>query len=395
LRSNRSLLWAAALAVSLLALVFWGLRLDMSSIPPDFRNRCEQAYDEIWSQAPSPVAPPPPGGLAQDGSLDGGLDGALERGQQDLPADWLGLGELSPRAGFNHTLLADPATWARRLGAGWYLDWAVQPRYPDQKPEHWQMVRLGEGCISPNETAIRWLASRYPGSVWVIGNEPDNIWQDNLTPEAYAQAYHDLYAWIKEADSSAAIAVGGVTQGTALRLAYLDRVLNAYAARYGESMPVDWWTIHGFVLREERASWGAAIPPGFTLTNQGELYEIADVGNLTYFKKHIVDFRTWMAVRGYQDKPLAITEFGILLPEDYGFTPEVVASYLAQTFTWLDEARDAGIGYPQDDDRLVQRWAWFSLYDKLYYGSNLAHLEADALTDIGLAFRKFVEERRP
>ena len=311
------------------------------------------------------------------------------------PAVPFGLDELSPRVGFNHTLSKDPDTWAQRLGAGWYLDWYVQPRSPARKPEHWQMVRLGQGCISPNKAAIRWTASRYQGSVWVIGNEPDNIWQDNLTPENYARFYHDLYYLIKAADPSASIAVGGVTQGTPLRLAYLDRVLKAYEARYGEPMPVDWWTVHGFVLREERANWGAEIPPGFPLADHGELYEITDTGSVELFKVQIIDFRTWMAARGYRNTPLAITEFGILLSDAYGFTPAVVASYLTETFTWLDHARDDQVGYPQDEDRLVQRWAWFSLYDKLYYASNLTHVEADALTDIGLAFQGFVEERSP
>jgi hypothetical protein len=389
LRSNRSHHWAALIVVTLSALLFWGLKNDIGVISPSFGFYCEQVYDEIWAQAPTPDAPPPPG---KSGQEDGG-------GSDDTPgvapAGPFGLDELSSRVGFNHTLPVDPATWAQRLGAGWYIDWYVQPRSPTQKPEHWQMIQLARGCVSPNEVDIRWLASRYRGSVWIIGNEPDNIWQDNLTPEAYARTYHDLYYLIKDADPMAAVAVGGVTQGTPLRLAYLDRVLNAYEGRYGESMPVDWWTVHGFVLREERGNWGAEIPPGFALTNHGELYEIDDTGSVVYFKVHVIDFRTWMAARGYRDTPLAVTEFGILLPDGYGFTPAFVASYLLETFTWLDRASDDKIGYPQDDYRLVQRWAWFSLYDKLYYTSNLAHVEADALTDIGLAFQKFVEERSP
>jgi hypothetical protein len=102
-----------------------------------------------------------------------------------------------------------------------------------------------------------------------------------------------------------------------------------------------------------------------------------------------------MAAHGYQDTPLAITEFGILLSEIHGYPPATVARYLADTFTWLDQANDQQIGYAGDDYRLVQRWAWFSLYDKVYYGSNLGHPGEDALTDIGWAFRNFVGERTP
>jgi len=355
----------------------------MAAIPPPFGPDHQQEYDALYKNAPEGANHPPPSEIVYgDGSV---------LAPNTLPL--FKFNELSSRAGFSAPTNKALETWARRLGAGWYLDWTVQERYPTQKPVHWQMVRLSQGDYYPDKEAIAWLASHYPGNVWIIGNEPDNIWQDNLTPEEYAHVYHDLFYLIKEADPRAQIAVGGVTQGTALRLEYLDRVLSTYHEEYDELLPADWWTVHGYVLREERNSWGAEIPPGFSDTTSGNLYEIADTGDVENFKHLIIDFRTWMAKNGYQDTPLALTEFGILFSEDFGFTPEVVADYLTQTFSWLDQAKDPLIGFPQDEHRLVQRWAWFSLYDKLYYSSNLANYEADAVTDIGWEFRNFVEER--
>ena len=73
----------------------------------------------------------------------------------------------------------------------------------------------------------------------------------------------------------------------------------------------------------------------------------------------------------------------------------MLCGYLTGTFTWLEQARDPQIGYPGDDDRLLQRWAWFSLYDKLYTNTNLADIPGDTLTQVGWAFRDFVQERRP
>jgi hypothetical protein len=320
---------------------------------------------------------------------------ALEQGGPDQALHPLGSSALSPRAGFNAGTNEVLELWAHRLGAGWYLDWTVQPRFAFQMPEHWQMVRLSKDGFFPNAETISWLATHYPGNVWIIGNEPENIWQDNIPPEMYAQYYHDLYLQIKEADPSAKIAVGGVTQPTPLRLAYLDRMLAFYLDRFEEPLPADWWTVHGFVLREERGNWGAEIPVGFPEVDQGNLYTIPDVGSLQIFKDQIIAFRVWMAERGYQDTPLALTEFGILLSEIYGYPPSTVAEYLAQTFLWLDQARDLQVGYPPDDYHLVQRWAWFSLFDRLYYGSNLANVEWDAITDIGWEFRSFVEGRMP
>ena len=377
----RSANWAVLIAAIFLILLGMGLISDIDSIPPPLRSSCKFAEADVRAEAPPPVNPPPASKIAQFAE-----DKAPP--EQELPVTF-GWDQLSPRVGFGLTSSRDPETWARRMGAGWYLDWTVQRRYPTQRPEHWQMVRLARGCVAPSKEGIRWLASHYPGNVWVIGNEPDNIWQDNVVPEEYAQVYHDLYYLIKDADPTASIAVGGVTQATPLRLAYLDRVLTAYQALYDETMPVDWWTVHGFILREEAGAWGAGIPAGFVVETSGKLYQKVDSGNPEYFQQHILSFRTWMTKRGYQDHPLAITEFGILMDPIYGFTPEVVAGYLLDTFTWLGEVRDEQIGYPKDDFRLVQRWAWFSLYDPLYPTSNLASLKADALTEIGQAFREY------
>ncbi|RME08460.1 MAG: hypothetical protein D6803_01170 [Anaerolineae bacterium] len=295
---------------------------------------------------------------------------------------------LSPRLGVGLTSASSPEVWARRLGAGWYLDWRVLPRYPEQKPQHWQMIRLGRGCIYPRPEAVAWLAARYTGNVWIIGNEPDNPWQDNVTPEEYAQVYHRLYTIIKSADPHASVAVAGVTQATPLRLAYLDRVLSAYQALYGEPLPADWWTLHGFVLREERDNWGAGIPAGFPHLSQGRLYSFADGMRVDHFVRQVWDFRAWMARNGYRHTPLALTEFGILAPSD-AYSSQEVADYLQATFSWLASATDPQIGLPADGNRLVQRWAWFSLYDPLYPASNLGNLPADGLTLAGWTFRRF------
>ena len=374
--------WAGLIFLFFVVGLILGLQFDMDSIPPSFGPPHQQAYNELYSQAlPGEDIPPPSKALSVDGEI--------------LEQELLPLSSLSARAGFNAPTNNFLELWARRLGAGWYIDWTVQPRYPFQRPEHWQMVRLSQDTYYPTAKMIVWLASRFPGNVWIIGNEPDNIWQDNISPETYAQLYHDLYVLIKSADPSAQFAVGGVTQATPLRLAYLDKVLITYEKLYNSPLPTDWWTVHGFVLREERDSWGAEIPVGFSEVDHGELYEIWDVGSVELFKGHLIAFRSWMAARGYQDTPLAITEFGILLSTAHGYPPSYVADYLTATFEWLDQASDMEIGYPDDDYRLVQRWAWFSLSDKLYYGSNLAYLMDNVVTDIGWEFRSFVEEGRP
>jgi hypothetical protein len=295
---------------------------------------------------------------------------------------------VQARAGFGISTPTFPETWAERLGAGWYLDWRAVGTI-DDRLDYWKLVRVTAQGYHPTLARIRIIAREDPGKIWILGNEPDVIWQDNVSPEAYARAYGQLYDTIKGADPTALIAVGGISQATPLRLKYLDRVLHAYQEIYGQPLPADWWTVHGYVLREQRNSWGVEIPPGFQ-EDQGILYEIGDHGRLDYFEKQLRDFRDWMKRNGYQNAPLALTEFGILMPSEYGFPPEFVTGYLKDTFTLLTELRDETTGYPGDDFHLVQRWAWFSLSDPNYPTSNLADLEHDRLTLVGQAFREFV-----
>ena len=347
--------------------------------PPPPSQACKRLHVQIL-QEPEPVQAQ----AATAGTEEGGITAPGEELKLFAPD------ELSPRAGFGITSPVDATLWARRLGAGWYLDWTVQYRFQGPLPEHWQTVRLFPGgCVYPSMAAIRWAAFHNREQVWVIGNEPDVIWQDDVTPEVYAQAYHDLYTLIKKTDPSASIAAGSISQATPLRLVYLDRVLAAYQNLYGESMPVDWWAVHGYVLREERGSWGVDIPPGLS-ENQGELYSAKDHGRLDLFEAQIIAFREWMTINGYRDTPLALTEFGILLGANDGYTPDIAAQYLQQTTSWLATATDERLGYPKDENRLVQRWAWFSLADIYFPTSDLANLEKDRLTVVGQAYRQNV-----
>jgi hypothetical protein len=308
---------------------------------------------------------------------------------QDQPKQPIPANAWSHRAGFSVSTSTDADYWAGKLGSGWYLDWRVQIPVGINYLEYWPMIRVHEDCISPSVEEIHKVAANFMGLTWIIGNEPDVIWQDNVDPVKYAIIYHELYMLIKSTDPTALLAVGGVSQATPLRLQYLDKVLQAYQDIYNESMPVDWWTVHGYVLREEKGSWGVEIPPGID-TFRGELYEINDHGRVDLFEAQIRSFRQWMEKNGYQDKPLALTEFGILMPASYGFPGETVADYLETTFTWLSQSRDESTGFPEDGYRLVQKWAWFSISDPTYSNSDLGDLSNGKLTSLGENYRRMV-----
>jgi hypothetical protein len=103
-----------------------------------------------------------------------------------------------------------------------------------------------------------------------------------------------------------------------------------------------------------------------------------------------------MRERGYQERPLIVSEYGILFwyPFVQEFDGEVIRKteedaikYMQGTFDYMRTARDAGFGFSVDDHRLVQRWAWYSLnHDADFMGGALFDQENKEPFPLGEAF---------
>jgi len=281
-----------------------------------------------------------------------------------------------------------------RLSAGWYVDWSTRlaPPHPAGL-DYMQIVRTSGDTYTPDKVTLAAIAAANPGAVWIIGNEPDCIWQGNSTPDQYARVYHELYSFLKAHDPTCRVTIGGIVQTTPLRLQWLDAVMTAYQDRYGTPFPVDLWNIHAFILREERGSWGCGIPPGIS-ASYGELWNIEDHDRRDLFAQQIVRFRQWMKDHGERDKELIVSEYGILMPDSYGFDAPRVQAFMRYTFDYFMTAVDAELGCPADGNRLVQRWAWYSLNDRRFEGhtswSHLFDPTSREITSLGLDFEDYV-----
>ena len=283
------------------------------------------------------------------------------------------------------------------LRASWYVDYhGTVAAHPPPGITYIPMIRLQqEGnsyrySIYPQyaqttESQLRQLIAAYPGSYWFIGNEPDRKQaQDDIEPQVYAQAYHDLYFLIKGQDDKAKIIAGSIVQPTPLRLQYLDMVLKSYYERYNEAMPVDVWAIHNFILNEascayyeqfypndpvglSQVCWGADIPPGIDATD-GMRINISDNADIGIFKQQIVQFRQWLADRGYRGAPVFLSEYGVLMPADYGYPPSRVNQYMNDTFDYMLNTTDPALGDPADNYHLIQRFSWYSVQDQAFNG---------------------------
>ncbi len=328
---------------------------------------------------------------------------------------------------------------AYQLDGGWYLNWSVQisPLRP-RGMEFVQTIRVHQKLTCPLWSADAWnrdvcpyaqpydyiihpawttiaaAARANPGALWLIGNEmdrrdwkvnsvpPSTSGQDETLPETYAVAYHDLYSLIKSVDPSAQVAIGGVIQPTPQRLTYLSRVWDAYLSKYGTTMPVDVWNIHNFILPEHEDGRGAGVPPG--ISGDGIIYKSSlKHVDMEIFGQQIRAFRGWMKDRGQQNKPLIVSEYGVLYPEWYqsAFDAERVGNFMIDTFDYYLNTTDCQLGMSSDGCRLVQRWAWYSLDDDgAWSGSGLNEYGAlfnrntTRITDTGVRYRDWVAAHR-
>ncbi len=293
-----------------------------------------------------------------------------------------------------------------QLNAGWYSNWgaSLNPAHPDGLT-YVQLIRFHAGSdahdptqvtVKPDRDTIAQIAALHPGSLWFMSNEPDSLYQgDPIYPDVYAHVYHEFYHYIKGLDPSALIANGGIVQPTPCRMEYLDIVWNTYQQAYSETMPVDVWNIHAFVLREVYGSWGASTPPGVDRSCAMN-YAIRDGDDIGIFRDNLIAFRGWMKEKGEQDKPLIISEYGVLWPswlddeDGNGFPPARVSHFMTQTFDLFLNETYTDVGYPEDDYRLVQAWAWYSLSDDQHYNGYLFHNSSRQISAMGQTYADYV-----
>jgi len=281
-----------------------------------------------------------------------------------------------------------------QLGFGWYTDWTYRTN-PEQ-PQGIEFVQLvavysGSGLQGgrgprawqllswpSNWAGLQAAIEANPGALWIIGNEPETRGQGELTPEEYADIYHDVYHFVKSIDDTAQVAIGGVVMPSPLRLQWLDRCLDHYEQTYTETMPIDVWNIHMQILQEDRGGWGCGIPYGLDddqgqacVGEQGrEQCTILDNCSVEDFVQLIADFCTWLDGRGERDKPVIISEYGVLMPSEYLGEiggDQAVVDFMQGTFDYMLHTTDPELGWAADGGRLIQRWAWFSLNVPMHY----------------------------
>ncbi|MCA9951268.1 MAG: hypothetical protein KDE48_16575 [Anaerolineales bacterium] len=281
------------------------------------------------------------------------------------------------------------APWISTLGAGWYLSFfAVDHGYDTgNDAEFVYTLRMKNGIFDPPLSEITDELDDNPGALWLVGSEMEvdhPISGDNTFPDDYATAYHTAYDFIKGKDPTAQIGIGGMSMATPGRLQYLDLVWDNYLSTYGTEIPVDVWNVHIYIFAERE--WDSITPyhgnialgtdPLLGKQSPGgdpsrcpldDVYCLSEHDSLEIIQQQTVAFRQWMKDHGQQDKPFIISELALLYQAGFldengqDWTTARVNTYMTGLFDYLNNAQDPALGYPADNNRLVQQWLWYSL----------------------------------
>jgi hypothetical protein len=137
------------------------------------------------------------------------------------------------------------------------------------------------------------------------------------------------------------------------------------------------------------------------------VYCFAEHDNMMVFDQQVRAMRSWMKSHGQQNKPLVLTEYSILYPyevdgggcflrDEFGncFTPTRVNNFMKNSFSYLENTKDANLGYPLDGNRLVQQWLWFAVKTSgAGSASNLINDSETSLTLLGQTFQTQIATR--
>ncbi len=205
------------------------------------------------------------------------------------------------------------------MGVAWYTDFGfASPSVAGYERAY--LVRPGV-----NRASLSRVAASHRGGWWSVGNEPNDLFQDNQTPAEYAVFFRDTARALRQADATAHIMCAGIADAD---WRWADAFRTEYRKLTGRFPQVDAWNIHNYILGDDQDPYDVGI-----------------------FKQRIAAFRAWMNAIGEGDKPLILSEFGVLYgagccerPVD---PPERGVAFMVETVTWLARGD------------LVQGWAWF------------------------------------
>lgn len=254
---------------------------------------------------------------------------------------------FDPRFGVVHSLGGTPALQALRISSYYGYAWG------DPLPGAERIQMVGRPYIS--DEGLNEFISTHRANYWMVGNEPNNPSQDDLSPQEYAKSYFFWYNRIKSLDPQAKLIAGQIvnypTAGDAI--VYLDTFREEYKSNYGSYPKADVWAIHAY--------------PPFEVDSEGKLHSICSTATL---KEMVLSSIDYLRSEG-ETAPIWLTEFGLDWAKDDN---PCYPPFMTDMVTWLKT---------QD----IKRWFWYSMNATAYgHGGSLVNLDGQP-TSLGLLYR--------
>ena len=271
----------------------------------------------------------------------------LQRGAMALPS------HPRPRSGIVVVKWTTPDV-LDRLGPVWYYQYGFDgPDVPGHQRVYLVPTHFDDDALL---AAMRRAARSGPGKWWLVGNEPNDPYQDNLSPSAYAVFFHRVERLARRADLSIRLVPAGIANAD-WRWAQAFR--ESYRAQFGRYPQVAAWNIHNYILDSDHSQ-----------------YDLAE------FQRRILAFRAWMALSGEGHQALLLTEYGVLFGSGCCGRPVEDAApgieFMRQATTWLEQTD------------YVQAWNWFSLYSEQQFSGDLLSGSGE-LSPFGQAYAAWVQ----
>ena len=245
------------------------------------------------------------------------------------------------------------------LGVKTMFDWSMDHKPAIDAPENgieflpmqWG-CKLGTGSI--DEVKVEAFAKAFPGSRWLIFNEPDNISQANCGTWHAAVAFHKIQSIVRAHDLTAKLYICGTSFYPA-HIEYLRQMTWNYKGRYGCLPQVDGVHFHSYA------------------TN------FADRFNWRMLQEEALATHYWLESQpAFRGKPVIISEYGVLSGSWYKDDAKRIADeFLPIMFEFWE------------NQSWVENHLWFSTYynEHTYQPSNLFNLDG-SLTVVGKSWKR-------
>jgi len=230
---------------------------------------------------------------------------------------------------FNNSCVSGFLQKYRSLGLSWLYNWGIgKPGWIDStiqySPMVWGKGTGANGSYTATDLApIKSFAAQYPGSYWLIWNEPDLDSQSNIRAVSAAALYKPLRDSILQSDPSAKFIVGNVAY---MDSAWIDAFRTEYKRINGSFPEVNGWGMHHYA---------------------GGDY------NSTNWRNTMQNIRNWLVNIGQGSKEFWLTEFGSLQSNATGL------QIMKDQLEWIES------------QTWITRYAWYWMATESKFQGNL------------------------